>query len=59
MKSIHVACTPAAFNASLYAALDPANYPGVQAVLDGRGTTAAEPFQQAGVAFLRIGQPAS
>ena len=42
-----------------YATLAPAAYPGVPAVLDGRGVTAPEPFTEAGVAFLRLGQPAS
>ena len=42
-----------------YASLDPADYPGVKAVLDGRSVTAPEPFAEAGVAFLRLGQPAS
>ena len=42
-----------------YAALDPADYPGLRAVLDGRGTVDPEPLQAAGVAFLRLGQPAA
>lgn len=42
-----------------YTALDPAEYPGLQAVLDGRGTVDPEPLQAAGVAFLRLGQPAA
>ena len=42
-----------------YASLDPADYPGVKAVLDGRGVTAPESFAEAGVVFLRLGQPAS
>lgn len=42
-----------------YAALDPADYPGLRAVLDGRGTVNPEPLQAAGVAFLRLGQPAA
>ena len=42
-----------------YASLDPAAYPGLRAVLDGRGATDPEPFRAAGVAFLRLGQPAS
>lgn len=42
-----------------YAALDPAEYPGLQAVLDGRGTVDPQPLQAAGVAFLRLGQPAA
>ena len=42
-----------------YAALDPAAFPGVRAVLDGRGATDPAPFTGAGVAFLRLGQPAS
>ena len=40
-----------------YATLDPADYPGLRAVLDGRGTVDPEPLQAAGVAFLRLGQP--
>ena len=42
-----------------YATLDPADYPGLRAVLDGRGTVDPEPLQAAGVAFLRLGQPAA
>lgn len=42
-----------------YTALDPAEYPGLRAVLDGRGTVDPEPLQAAGVAFLRLGQPAA
>ena len=42
-----------------YDVLDPADYPGLRAVLDGRGTVDPEPLQAAGVAFLRLGQPAA
>lgn len=42
-----------------YAALNPADYPGLQAVLDGRGQVDPAPFEANGVTFLRLGQPAS
>jgi UDP-N-acetyl-D-mannosaminuronic acid dehydrogenase len=40
-----------------YAALTPAELPGVRALVDGRDTLDPEPFRAAGVAVRRIGRP--
>ena len=40
-----------------YAALTPADLPGVRAILDGRGVLDPAPFAAAGIALRRLGRP--